>query len=371
MSAPATPIMVARDLSVIRGGRTLVHVERFEVRRGLVHVLLGPNGAGKSTLLKALNGLEQADGTLEFEGHPVGGSAARLALRRRTAAVSQKPYLLNTSVLDNVASGLRYRGVRKRDARATAMTALAMLDVSHLAPRRPGRLSGGEAQRVSIARALACDPAILFLDEPIAALDPPTRRSLVDDLLQILDSRGIAAVWVTHDRDEALAVGDSVTFIERGEVVHTGPAMDVFSRPATESFAAFLGLDTYLEGTVVAGPTGDLRFILRDGQELSCGEAPLGHAVACIPPEDVVLLTTTPEHNMSLRNILRGAVKAVRPDGRLLRVSVAADGLEIAALVTKAAFEELGLSIGSPVAAAVKAAALHPIPRHERPEQMP
>jgi tungstate transport system ATP-binding protein len=371
MSAPATPVMVARDLSVVRGGRTLVHVERFEVRGGRVHVLLGPNGAGKSTLLKALNGLERADGTLEFEGRPVRGSAARLALRRHTAAVSQKPYLLSTSVLDNVASGLRYRGVGKRDARAAATEALEMLDVSHLAPRKPGRLSGGEAQRVSIARALACDPAILFLDEPIAALDPPTRRSLVDDLLQILDSRGIAAVWVTHDRDEALAVGDSVTFIEQGEVVQTGPAMEVFSRPATESLAAFLGLDSYLEGTVVVGQGGDLRFILRDGQELACGEAPLGHAVACIPPEDVVLLTTAPVHNMSLRNVLQGVVAAVRPDGRLLRVSVAADGLEIAALVTKAAFEELGLGIGSPVAAAFKAAALHPIPRHERPEQTP
>ena len=103
--------MVAHDLSVVRGGRTLVHVERFEVRSGLVHVLLGPNGAGKSTLLKALNGLEQANGTLEFEGRPVQGAAARLALRRRTAAVAQKPYLLSRSVLDNAASGLRYRGV--------------------------------------------------------------------------------------------------------------------------------------------------------------------------------------------------------------------------------------------------------------------
>jgi len=147
MSAAAAPVMVARDLSVIRDGRTLVRVERFEVRSGLVHVLLGPNGAGKSTLLKALNGLEQADGTLEFEGRAVRGSAARLALRRRTAAVSQKPYLLSTSVLDNVASGLRYRGVRKGDARAAAMEALQMLDVSHLASRRPGRLSGGEAPR--------------------------------------------------------------------------------------------------------------------------------------------------------------------------------------------------------------------------------
>lgn len=370
MTALAAPVMVARDLTVVRDGRTLVHVERFEVRSGLVHVLLGPNGAGKSTLLKALNGLEQADGALEFEGRPVRGAAARLALRRSTAAVAQKPYLLSTSVLDNVASGLRYRGMGRREARAVAAAALEMLGVSHLASRKPGRLSGGEAQRVSIARALACDPAILFLDEPIAALDPPTRRGLVDDLLEILDSRSTAAVWVTHDRDEALAVGDSVTFIEQGEVVQSGPAMEVFSRPATESFAAFLGLDTYLEGSVVAGPGGDLRFILGDGRELSCGEAPLGHAVACIPPEDVVLLTSAPEHSMSLRNILQGAVTDVRPDGRLLRVSVAADGLEIAALVTKAAFEELDLSIGSPVAAAFKAAALHPIPRHERAEEV-
>jgi tungstate transport system ATP-binding protein len=369
MSAPAQPVLVAHDLRVVRGGRVLVHVERFEVWSGLVHVLLGPNGAGKSTLLKALNGLEQADGTLEFEGRPVRGSAARLSLRRRTAAVSQKPYLLTMSVLDNVASGLRYRGVSKREARDAAGRALEMLEISHLASRKPARLSGGEAQRVSIARALACDPALLFLDEPTAALDPPAQRSLVSDLLRILDERRIAAVWVTHSREEALTVGDTVTFIEQGSVVQSGPALEVFSHPATTSFATFLGLDTYLEGTVVAGPGGALRFILQDGKELLCGEAPPGRAVACIPPEDVVLLTKEPQHNVSLRNVLRGTVKQIRPEGRLLRVDVAADDLEVAALVTKAAFEELELSVGSPVAAAFKAAALHPIPRHERLRQ--
>jgi tungstate transport system ATP-binding protein len=369
MRAPGPPVMRARDLSVVRGSRTLVKVSSFAVHRGLVHVLLGPNGAGKSTLLKALNGLEPADGVLEFDGRPVRGTTGRLELRRQTAAIAQKPYLLSTSVLKNVASGLRYRGVQRREAHAAAAEALELLGVAHLADRKPAKLSGGEAQRVSIARALACDPRVLFLDEPIAALDPPTRRGLVEDLLRILDQRGIAAVWVTHDRDEALAVGDEVTFIERGEVVQSGPALEVLSHPATESFASFLGLDTYLEGRVVVGPTGDLRFILDTGHELYCGEAPLGHAVACIPPEDVVLLTAVPEHNMSLRNVLQGTVREVRPDGRLLRVTVAADGLDIAALVTKAALEELALTVGSPVAAAFKAAALHPIPRHERREQ--
>jgi tungstate transport system ATP-binding protein len=362
------PVIAARDLSVVRGGRALVRVDGFEVRRGLVHVLLGPNGAGKSTLLKALNGVEQADGTLEFDGEPIASAAARLALRRRTAAVAQEPYLLNTTVLKNVASGLRFRGVARRPAQARAAEGLELLGVAHLAARKPARLSGGEAQRVSIARALVCDPEVLFLDEPMASLDPPTRRGLTDDLLRILDERGIAAVWVTHDRDEALAVGDTVTFIEAGEVVQSGPALEVFSRPATESLARFLGLDTYLEGTVVADPGGDLRFVLPNGVSLACGEAPLGHAVACIPPEDVVLLGTSPDHGTSLRNVLQGTVEAVRPEGRLLRVSVATDGLMVGALVTKAAFEELGLSVGAPVAAAFKAAALHPIPRHERAE---
>ena len=116
----------------------------------------------------------------------------------------------------------------------------------------------------------------------------------------------------------------------------------MFSRPATESLANFLGLDSYLEGTVVVGQGGELRFVLPNGLELWCGEAPLGHAVACIPPEDVVLLTTVPDQSTSLRNVLQGTVKEVRPDGRLLRVGVASDGLEVAALVTKASFEELG-----------------------------
>jgi len=369
VSAPGAPVMVARDLRVVRGGHTLVRVHRFEVRSGLVHVLLGPNGAGKSTLLKALNGLEQADGTLEFEGRAVKGNGARLALRRRTAAVAQKPYLLSTSVLNNVATGLRYRGMQRREANAVALEALKLLDIAHLAARKPGRLSGGEAQRASIARALVCDPVVLFLDEPMAFLDPPTRRTLTDDLLRILDLRGIAAVWVTHDRDEALAVGDTVTFIERGEVVQSGAALEVFARPATESLATFLGLDTFLEGTVIAGPGGDLRFVLQNGRELWCGEAPLGHAVACLPPENVVLLTTTPERSMSLRNVLQGTVEDVRPDGRLLRVSVTTEGLKVGALVTKAAFEELDLRVGAPVAAAFKATALHPIPRHERAER--
>jgi len=361
------PVLEARDLRVIRRGRTLVAVSDFKLAPGEVHVLLGANGAGKSTLLKALNGLELAQGTLVFGGREVCTNAARLGLRRRTAAVFQSPYLLQTSVRGNVESGLRLRGVARDVARRRAGEALDLLGIAHLADRKPVGLSGGEAQRVSIARALAVDPAVVFLDEPMAALDPPTRRALLADILEIFATASMAVVWVTHDREEALAVGDTVSFLECGRVVQTGSSLEVMAHPASMSFADFLGLDTYLEGAVMSTPEGVSALVLADGRSIACREAAEGPAVACLPPEDVVLFSSLPpERSASLRNIVQGKVQSVRPAGRLLHVVVAAGTLEIAAIVTPAAYEELDLAVGGPVVAAFKASAVHPIPRHER-----
>ena len=159
----AGTVIEARDVRVARGGRTIVDVPAFALSEGETHVLLGPNGAGKSTLLRVLNGLEEGGGTIVFRGEKVASGAGRLRLRRATAAVFQHPYLLAASVLDNVAEGLRLRGTGRDAARERAVAALDLLGVSHLAQRTPARLSGGEAQRVSLARALAVDPVILML----------------------------------------------------------------------------------------------------------------------------------------------------------------------------------------------------------------
>ena len=371
--APRThaPIMRVRGLSVRRGGATLVAVDELTLRGGEVHVLLGPNGAGKSTLLRALNGLEPATGELVFHDVPVRTGRDRLALRRGTAAVFQSPHLLNTTVQANVESGLRLRGVSRSEARRRGAEALDLLGVAHLAGRRPVKLSGGEAHRVSIARALAVDPAVLFLDEPLASLDPPTRRTLVDELLRIFETSSMAVIWVTHDRDEALAVGDVVTYLENGSVVQTGPVIDVFARPATTSFAAFLGLDTFVTGRIVNDPNGVTRLVLEGGSELVCADAPDGPAVVAIAAEDVVLFSQRPDkRGASLRNVLEGRIKAVVPSGRVLRVDVDASGLEVSALITRAAFEDLGLAVEGPVAAAFKAAALHPLTRHEHRDEV-
>jgi tungstate transport system ATP-binding protein len=356
----------------VKEGRVLAAADGLSLSGGRVHVLLGANGAGKSTLLRALNGLEPAEGELSFDGRRIVTTADRLALRRRTAAVFQKAYLLDTTVAGNVESGLRLRGVGRHTARRRAGAAIELLGITHLAHRRPAHLSGGEAQRVSIARALALDPEVLFLDEPLGSLDPPTREALTRELSAIFSRSQMAVVWVTHDRDEALAVADVVSFLEDGRVVQSGRATDVFARPATTTFAAFLGLDAYLEGTIVSGADGPTRLVTSGGVELVCGEAADGPAVACLPPEDVVLFTRLPEaHSASLRNFLPGRVREVRPSGRLLLVTVAAPGIEVAALVTRAAFDELNLTVGGDVIAAFKASAVHPIPRHVSPPRPP
>lgn len=366
-TADDAPIIAAADLRVMVGARTLVHVDTFRVHPGETHVLMGPNGSGKSTLLRALSGLTRACGTLLFDGRPVSSGHGRAVLRRATASVFQKPYLLSTTVLGNVETGLRLHGVRGEDRERRARGALELLGISHLAERRRDGLSGGEAQRVSIARALAVEPRVLFLDEPMASLDPPSRRALMADLFDVFADRKVSAVWVTHDREEAAAVADQVTFLSGGRVLQQGRAPAVFGRPDNEVVAGFLGLESSMEGTIVA-QDGATRLVMADGSGLVVGEADPGPALAFVFPEDVVLLRRVPESGeTSLRNCVEGRVTGIRPSGRLRLVHVESGALYLTAMVTQAALDELGLEVGDPVVAGFKASAVHALPRRHGP----
>ena len=355
----AEHLLEARDLAVRRGGREIVRVPHLALDAGEIHVLLGPNGAGKTTLLRALNGLERAGGELLFEGRPVRSGGDRLRLRRRTAAVFQQAHLLSTSVRGNVESGLRSRGVRGDELRRRTDTALDLLKIGHLAGRRRVGLSGGEAQRVSIARAVAVDPVVLFLDEPMAALDPPTRRSLLADLHEIFRRLSTAVLWVTHDTEEAISVASRVTVLANGAVVQQGPSAEVFNSPASPVVADYLGIDVWLNGVVEASGDGGTRFVLPGGGSLVCAEAEPGPAVACVHPEDVVLFTSRPQAaTTSLRNVVRGTVSGLRPLGRSFVVTVGWEGGRLDALLTRAACEELAIVPGLEVYAGVKATAI-------------
>ena len=361
--AAGQPLLEARDLVVRAGKKELVRAGHLAVERGTIRVLLGPNGAGKTTLLRALNGLVECEGELRFDGRPVRSERDRLRLRRRTSAVFQSAYLLATTVRGNVESGLQLRGVRGDERRDKAQRALEMLGIAHLADRGRSGLSGGEAQRVSIARAIAVEPAVVFLDEPMASLDPPTRRALLADLRRIFGELSMAVLWVTHDIEEALEIGDRVTFLADGRIVQDGPLADVLSRPADAVVAEYMDARVWLEGIVEQTPSGT-RFAVSEGATLECADTDAGPALLCLHPEDVMLLASPPAaDDAARRNVLEVSVTEVRPVRRSRLVALEWRGRRIEAFVTRAVAEDLGLEAGKRLWASVSAAAVQPTPR--------
>jgi len=233
-----------RGLLVVDRGRQRLAVDSLEVADGETLAVLGPNGAGKSTLLRALVHLEPAATCDEvlLDGRP----AARPQLRTAVAAVLQRPVLQRSSVLDNAAAGLRLRGVRRARARQLARPWLDALKIAHLADRPARTLSGGEAQRVAVARALAVRSEVLLLDEPFTGLDATTRADLVADLRAVLDHSRAAVLLVTHDRDEAAALAHRTALLLRGRIRQLGATADVLDAPTDLECAHLLGYTTRL-----------------------------------------------------------------------------------------------------------------------------
>jgi tungstate transport system ATP-binding protein len=183
---------------------------------------MGPNGAGKSTLLHVAALLRWPEtGDVWIDGERATRARAR-ALRRHTAMVLQAPLLFDVSVLANAASGLRFRGVGRREAERRAVAWLERFGVAHLTRQNARRLSGGEARRVSLARAFAVEPEILLLDEPFAALDPQTREALVPELAKRLRETKTAAIIITHDPQEAFTLADRLLILEGGRIASLG-----------------------------------------------------------------------------------------------------------------------------------------------------
>ncbi|MFN8559432.1 MAG: ABC transporter ATP-binding protein [Dehalococcoidia bacterium] len=355
-------IMVEGLTKTYRNGVQALAGVSFAVRQGEIFGLLGPNGAGKSTLLLTLALLQRPSaGVVLMNGEPVRGRER--ALRRRMAMVFQEPLLLDRTVRDNVLLGLRLRGVPAAERGPRADLWLERLGIGPLAGRRPHALSGGEAQRASLARALALEPETLFLDEPFAGLDAPTRAALLGDLARLLRRPGLTTLMVTHDRDEALHLADRALVLVRGRVRQTGPVEEVFSRPADPEVAAFVGVDTVVRGWVAEWDDGVA--YLRAGTALVAAvhDEPLdGHVVVCIRPEDVAVAPPEAgERPSSVRNRLPGRVVELVPAGGQRRLTIDV-GFPLVALITRRSAEELALTPGAQVVAEVKATAIHLIP---------
>lgn len=299
----------------------------LSVEKGETVAVLGPNGAGKSTLLELLAGILTPDrGNVSLDGAVLFDRTHSVpAHRRGVSLLAQEPLLFpHLSVLDNVAFGPRSSGASRAQSHSTARYWLDEVDASEFAARRPGRLSGGQAQRVAVARALASDPQLLLLDEPLAALDAtvvPTMRAM---LARVLTDR--TSIIVTHDVVDAYTLADRVIVLESGHLVDSGPTREVLARPRTTFAAALVGLNLLADGETVVAP-GD------------------------------VTISTLPIPQSASLAVIDGSVASIESRGDLVRVRVrlrgsdhaAAHTPELAADLSPLAFADLALSAGERV----------------------
>ena len=364
--AKTQPLVEVRELVVRRGDAVVLEVSHLEVREGEVLAIIGPNGAGKSTLLHVLALLHPpAAGEIRFAGHPVSRGDDLVRLRRRMAVVFQEPLLLDTSVRENVISGLRLRGgVSRAEADRRASYWMKRFGIEGLAGRQARHLSGGEAQRVSLARAFVLEPELLLLDEPFAALDAPTRAALFEDFEQVLRDSRVTTLFVTHSRTEAMRLGDRVAVVMDGRIAQVGEPEEIFSSPIDEKVAAFVGVENLVPGRVAEQREG-LALVSLGGATIEvASDMSAGRRVlACIRPEDVVV-SPMPAQALpsSARNRLRSRITRLTPLGSQVRLSMDC-GFPLVALVTRRSMEELALSEGVEVLASFKATAVHLLAR--------
>jgi tungstate transport system ATP-binding protein len=306
-----------------------------------------------------------AAGSLRFQGERV-TPADSLAVRRRMASVFQDPLLTDATVSDNVRLGLRFRGTDEEDRAPRAAEWLEQLGIAHLAGRQARTLSGGEAQRTALARALVLKPELLLLDEPFSALDQPTREGLIEDMARILKRSRTTTVLVTHDRGEAQALGDQVGVMLDGRLRQVDQAAQVFRAPVSEEVARFVGVETLLQCRVRA-VTGGVAVLEAGKQTIEVAQpAEAGEWVrVCIRPEDVTLSVRSDGGASSARNHLGGEVVRITPAGAHVRVTIDC-GFPLVALVTQRSADELGFAPGRPVTAHFKATAAHLL-RHAKP----
>ena len=361
-----------------RAGRRVLDVASLAIAPGESLAIVGPNGAGKSTLLALLAGLEApAHGAARIGELP----ATRLEARRRIALMPQDAPLLEGTVTANVERPLALRGVAARERRRRVGALLERMGLGALAGRNGKALSGGEARRVALARALVTEPEALLLDEPFNGVDDPARERLVAEIRAGVRAAGRTLVLVTQRRDEALRLATRLIVLWQGSIRQDGPIEQVLARPADTDVARFLGLENVLKGRVVGGD-GDVAIVDLGGVTVQVAlPAPrpaLGPEVWVIfGPEQVELRAPEPSSSgaagmggaagatatrSSPRNVVRARVRLVVPREGRVEVALAAGfagGLTIVAAVTRAAVDELLLAPGTDVQAVIKATALH------------
>ena len=322
----------------------------FEVKTGEYFIVLGPSGAGKTVLLEIIAGIIEPDGG---SVHLYGRDVTDLPPEKRGLAYIPQNYALfpNMSVFDNIAFGLKVRRLPKAEIERKVKEIAEVLGISHLLHRKPGTLSGGESQRVAIARALVIEPPLILLDEPFANLDVQTRAKLMGEMKRWKRELGFTALHVTHSFEEAISLGDRVGVMLNGRLVQVGPVREVFSRPANEKVARFLGFENIIEGTAEG------KVLRTNGLEIELPVEVRGRVRIGLRPEDIILSLKPIESSM--RNEFKAIVESVEELGPIVRVHLMVGGIRMRAFITRSSLVEMGIEKGKELYVSFKASAVH------------
>jgi molybdate transport system ATP-binding protein len=330
-------------------------------------ILFGASGAGKTTLLDCIAGLtDPDDGRIAIGGEDLYDSERRLnvaAWKRRIGYVQQDLALFpHMTAEENVGYGLQT--FRAEDRRARSREILNLFGIDHLRDRRPAQISGGERQRVALARTLVTQPRALLLDEPLAALDHPTKSSIVDDLRRWNQGHRVPILFVTHSGEEVFALGDEVIVLEAGRIVAQGRPHEVMRAPRLETVAHLSGFENIFDATVVALQEGRGTMACRLGTsevelETPLVRAEIGSQLRVGIRAGDLLLATEPPHGLSARNILPGKIRRVVQRDVMISAMVDCGGTEFEVHLTLAARDALQLGPGKSVWVVVKTHSCH------------
>ncbi len=317
-------------------------------------VILGPTGAGKSILLETLAGIFRPDrGRIFVDDREI----THVPPRDRNIGMVYQDYTLFPflTVEENIGFGLKTLKMEKRAIKRKVDELSSLLGIEHLGHRYPGTLSGGEQQKVAIARAIAIEPKILLLDEPLSALDSRTRDYLREELKRVKREFGITMVHVTHDQTEALVLADRIAVMMHGRLMQVGTPYEIFSKPQTEELADFVGIENILCGVVQGTEDGVAEIeVETHGTIHAVSEIREGAVKVFIRPEDVILGRR--RGDSSARNVMDGRITDLQDIGALTRVTL---DTNLVALITKQSRADLNLQQGDTVYATFKATSAH------------
>jgi tungstate transport system ATP-binding protein len=345
------------------GEQDILKNVNLKVDKGEVLALIGPTGAGKTTLLRLLNLLDTpTSGKIYFDGLDTTGSTGmKIELRRRMAFVLQKPVVFNMKVYDNVACGLKWRGVGKNEIRRKVYNILEMTNLEKYKDRNARTLSGGEIQRVAIARAIVNEPELLLMDEPTANLDPGSTTRIEELIKDIIRQHNTTIIMATHDMSQGQRLADRVGVLLNGKIPQTGDWREVFNSPRNKEVANFVGVENIIDG-VVASKQEELSLIDTGKNTIEAiTDYAIGEEVCvCIRPEDITLSRS--RISSSARNSFTGEITRIVSFGALARVEIDC-GYPMIALITHRSAEDLKLYKGDQIYISFKVTAIHIIKR--------